>query len=182
MNGELTTTRQNPADVMREQEEYIRQLEEENVYLQQLAQGNPYQMNPQKTKDEQFLDRVLRQRIPKESTPSGCELWLTRSDVVEVLSLLNLNSKDYNRFIRDWMDIEDLSQGGGNKELVAAEQEEFFMALSLYRSRGDNEVKSYTERSSHFTNKTVSEQTVKMPQSENRAGVGLLDVFRRKQG
>lgn len=176
----LPQQRQSSQDALREAEAYIQRLEEENIYLQQLNQNDPYKMSPIKTKDEQFLDRVLNHRIPVQQTPSGCDLWLTRSGIVEVLALLNINSKDYNRFVRDWADIEDLSQGGGNKELVAAEQEEFFMAMQLYRSRGDNEVKSYTERSAHFTNRNVSEQTVKMPQNENKP-VGLLDVFRRRQ-
>lgn len=174
------STREDPAAIMREQEEYIRRLEEENMYLNQLTAGDPYARGgPIKTKDEQFLDRILNHRIPEKSTPSGCDLWMTRSGIVEILALLNIDRKDYNRLVRDWADIEDLSQGGGNSELVAAEQEEFFMKIQLYRSRGDNEVKSYTERSAHFTNKNVSEQTVKMPVSENRQP-GMFDFLRRR--
>lgn len=170
---------QKPGDIIREQESYIQRLEEEVTYWQQLNSNDPYKTNPIKTKDEEFLDRILKHRIPEKSNPSGCDLWITRSEIVEVLALLNLSSKDYNRFVRDWADIEDLSQGGGNKELVSAELEEFFFNLQLYRSRGDNEVKSYTERSAHFTNKQVSEQTVKMPQAEQR-NIGMLDFLRRK--
>lgn len=180
MAGEVVR-RQDLETTVQEQEEYIRRLEEEAAYYQQLATGDPYTKNPVKTKDEQFLDRILRHRIPEKLVPSGCDLWLMRSEVVEILALLNLNKADYNRFIRDWADIEDLSQGGGNRELVAAEQEEFFASLQLYRSRGDNEVKSYTERSSHFTNKSESIQTVKMPQTGEGRTVGLFDFLKRRQ-
>jgi hypothetical protein len=170
---------QKPGDVIREQEDYIHGLENELNYWKQLNQNDSYRANPMKTKDEEFLDRILKHRIPALLSASGCDLWVIRSEVVEILALLNISKVDYNRFSRDWADIEDLSQGGGNKELVAAELEEFFFNIQLYRSRGDNEVKSYTERSAHFTNKSVSEQTVKMPQNEQRT-VGMLDIFRRK--
>lgn len=170
---------QKPGDIIREQEDYIHQIEDELNYYKQLNSNDSYRNNPIKTKDEEFLNRILKHRIPEMLTASGCDLWVIRSEVVEILALLNLSKLDYNRFVRDWADIEDLSQGGGNKELVSAELEEFFFNIQLYRSRGDNEVKSYTERSAHFTNKAVSEQTVKMPQAETR-NVGMLDFLRRK--
>lgn len=164
------------------QDELARQ-NEELTYYKQAVQVDPWKQGGGiQNANERFADRMLKQRIGDTNRSSGCELWLIWSDVVEILALLNITKREYQKFVRDWADIEDLAQGEGNEEIVRAKLEEMYFALQLYRSRGDNPLSSYTERTELTTNRTSIGQEVRMPAVAQRTQqVGFFDVLRRKQ-
>ena len=167
-------------DMILQLQDELQYRDEELQRYKVALQGGQYADQMPKNKDERWLERLLKQKLGDNQHASGHNLWLTRSDLVEILALLNVSAKDYRKFCRDWEDITALAQGGGNDEIVKTEQESFFFRLQLYRSRGDNPVAAYTTLSSTFTNRQEVDQTVNMPKQQEQS-MGLMDIFKPRK-
>lgn len=169
------------SDAVLDLQDEIARREEELQYYKQAVAADPWKQPGPQNSNERFADRMLNQRIQTKDFSTGCDLWLIHSDVVEILALLNITKREYRHFIRMWADIEDLAQGEGNEEIVKSKLEELYFQLQLYRSRGDNPLASYTERTELTTNRTSIGQEVRMPAVAQRPQqVGFFDSLRRK--
>lgn len=151
-------------------EDEVKYYQEELNYYKQVAAQDPWKNNPPQTADEKFADRMLDHRVPESECPAGETLWLTRSDVFELLALIpGLEKKDYRRFVRDFEDIETMSQGGGNRQIVRSRQERLAFELQLYRS-----VPETPERILLATKRQEIDQTMRTPATP-RGGKGFVD-------
>lgn len=148
-------------------------------YLKQVATVDPWKQNPPQTNRERFADRVLGQRMNKEDAPEGHPLWLIQGSLIELLALLNITKKEYNKFVRDWSDIEALAQGGGNKQIVSRKLEKMLYGLQLMRSRGDNKLEGYTTLTALITDRSEVDQMVRMPSTKEP--MGFFDQLKRKK-
>jgi len=148
---------------------------QEADYYKKAMADDPWRSNPHRTPQEGFADRMLRQRVPQDQAPSSAELYMTRSDLLELLALIpSLSRKDYRRFVRDWEDIETLAQGGGNSQIVKSRQERLLFEIQLARSVGDAPVIGMTTTTALITNRMESDQKINMPPA-NRRPQGFLD-------
>jgi len=144
---------------------------DEAAYYKQAAAGDPFKNNPQHTSRERFADRLLKQRIPTENKPVSEELYITRSSLFELMALIpSLARKDARRFIRDFEDIETLSQGGGNEQIVMTRQERLLFELQIMRSVGDAPISGMTTVGAMITDRAETDQKINMPPQRKPAG------------
>ena len=148
-------------------------------YLKHVATVDPWKANPPQTNRERFADRVLGQRMNEKNSPSGHPLWLIQGSLIELLALLNITKKEYNKFTRDWADIQALAQGGGNKQIVSRKLEKMLYGLQLMRSRGDNKLEGYTTLTALITDRSEVDQSVRMPSTKEP--MGFFDQLKRKK-
>jgi hypothetical protein len=157
----------------------LKYYQEELEYYKQAMAGDPFKQNPQSSPDERFADRMLNQRVPTGQSPVSEELWITRSDILELLALIpSLATKDYRRFVRDWEDIETLSQGGGNRQIVKSRQERLLFEIQLMRSVPGEANKGPTERVLLATKRQESDQRINMP--AQRKPMGWIEQITKK--
>lgn len=149
----------------------------EMEYYKQAATADPWKQGPQHTSRERFADRLLKQRIPEGGEPISDNLYLIRSDLIELLALIpSLSRKDARRFIRDWEDIEALSQGEGNEQIVKTRVEQMVYELQIYRSVGDTAIPGMTTVTSLITDRMETDQKISTP--PQRKPQGWLDSLR----
>jgi hypothetical protein len=157
----------------------LKYYQEELEYYKQAVAGDPWKSSPQATPDERFANRMLQQRVPDGQNPVSEELWITRSDILELLALIpSLATKDYRRFVRDWEDIETLSQGGGNRQIVKSRQERLLFEIQLMRSVPGEANKGPTERVLLATKRQESDQRINMP--AQRKPMGWIEQITKK--
>ena len=157
----------------------LKYYQEELEYYKQAVAGDPWKSSPQQTQDERFADRMLRQRVPEGEKPVSEELWVIRSEILELLALIaSLDQKSYRKFVRDFQDIEALSQGGGNKQIVKELQEELLFKLQLMRSVPGEPNKGPTERVLLATKRQESDQRINMP--AQRKPMGWIEQITKK--
>jgi hypothetical protein len=157
----------------------LKYYQEELEYYKQAVAGDPWKGTPQATPDERFANRMLQQRVPDGQNPVSEELWITRSDILELLALIpSLATKDYRRFVRDWEDIETLSQGGGNRQIVKSRQERLLFEIQLMRSVPGEANKGPTERVLLATKRQESDQRINMP--AQRKPMGWIEQITKK--
>lgn len=169
-------TKDQELEYLRQEVQY--QKEEAEYYKQALSGGDPWKNNPVQTADERFADRMLCQRMPDDQHPHGQKLWITRSDILELLAIIpSLSRKQYNRFVRDWEDIETLSQGGGNAQIVQSRQERLLFEINLSRSVGDAPVSGMTERILLSTKRQEISQNINTQSAQKRAAGFFSDIF-----
>lgn len=155
-------------------QEDVKYFQGEMEYYKQVATADPWKSNPQHTSRERLADRFLAQKVPEGQKPVSEELYLTRSSLLELLALIpSLSRKDARRFIRDWEDIEALSQGEGNEQIVKTRQERMVYELQIYRSVGDTAIPGMTTTTAIITDRMESDQKISMP--PQRKPQGWLD-------
>lgn len=171
LQEELALTRQDSDALMQEIEYYKRALADD-----------PWRANPHKTPQAEFADRLLRHRMPEDQKPSSDELWFTRSEMIELLALIpSLSTRDRNRFVRDWEDIETLSQGDGNQQIVRSRQERLLFEIQIARSVGATAIPGMTTTTALLTSRMESEQKISSPQVMKKPQ-GFLDGLLNRGG
>jgi hypothetical protein len=130
---------------------------------------NPYLNHNHQSAEAQMQDRLLTIEGRPANAPWG-SLWVTNSQFREQVALLNITKSEQRGLLREWADIEILSEGDGNEAIVESDQNELALKIISYKSRSDNPERGIRERTAHITQKSIQDQTVIMPKSEPKAG------------
>jgi hypothetical protein len=140
---------------------------------------NPYSTGKHKSAEAEMQDRLLT--IPRRppNAPWG-SLWLIRSGFIEQIALLNITKSEQRSLLRQWSDIQTLSEGDGNQNIVESLQDEFMLKIVSYKSRSDNPEKGIRERTAHITQKSIADQSITMPKSETQRSGFLNTILNRK--
>ena len=147
--------------------------EEEDEY------DNPYQQPRHKSAEAEMQDRLLTIPRRPKNAPWG-SLWVIHTGFIEQVALLNITKSEQRSLLRQWADIQVLSEGDGNADIVESEQDEFMLKIVSYKSRSDNPEKGVRERTAHITSKTIADQTIQMPKSEAQKTGFLNTILGRK--
>lgn len=139
---------------------------------------DPYPKTRHRSAEAEMQDRLLTIPRRPKNAPWG-SLWVIRTGFLEQIALLNITKSEQKSLLRQWADIQVLSEGDGNEAIVESEQDEFMLKIVSYKSRSDNPEKGIRERTAHITNKTITDQTVQMPKGEQRSGF-LNTILGRK--
>lgn len=139
---------------------------------------DPYPKSRHKSAEAEMQDRLLTIPRRPKNAPWG-SLWVIHTGFIEQIALLNITKSEQKSLLRQWADIQVLSEGDGNQDIVESEQDEFMLKIVSYKSRSDNPEKGIRERTAHITNKTITDQTVQMPKGEQRSGF-LNTILGRK--
>lgn len=140
---------------------------------------DPYPKTHHKSAEAEMQDRLLTVPRRPKNAPWG-SLWVIKTGFLEQVALLNLTKSEQRGLLRQWEDIQVLSEGDGNECIVEAEQDKFMLKIVSYKSRSDNPEKGIRERTAHITNKTISDQTVQMPKGEQQRSGFLNTILGRK--
>jgi hypothetical protein len=132
-----------------------------------------------KSAEAEMQDRLLTIPRRPKGAPWG-SLWVIHTGFIEQIALLNITKSEQRGLLRQWADIQVLSEGDGNADIVESEQDEFMLKIVSYKSRSDNPEKGIRERTAHITNKTITDQTVQMPKSETQRSGFLNTILGRK--
>jgi len=161
-------------EVLNEPEEEVQVAEESDDGYE-----NPYTNARHKSAEAEMQDRLLTIPRRPKGAPWG-SLWVIHTGFIEQIALLNITKSEQRGLLRQWADIQVLSEGDGNADIVESEQDEFMLKIVSYKSRSDNPEKGIRERTAHITNKTISDQTVNMPKSETQRSGFLNTILGRK--
>jgi hypothetical protein len=154
-------------------EPVIEKIEEDDGY------EDPYPKARHKSAEAEMQDRLLTIPRRPKGAPWG-SLWVIHTGFIEQIALLNITKSEQRGLLRQWADIQVLSEGDGNADIVESEQDEFMLKIVSYKSRSDNPEKGIRERTAHITNKTITDQTVQMPKSETQRSGFLNTILGRK--
>jgi hypothetical protein len=141
---------------------------------------DPYPRYRHKSAEAEMQDRLLTILGRPPSAPWG-SLWIANSDFREQIALLNITKSEQRGLLRAWSDIEVLSQGDGNEDIVESDQNEFMLKIISYKSRSDNPEKGVRERTAHITQKSIQDQTVNLPTSEKQK-TGFFNTLLGRKG
>lgn len=131
---------------------------------------DPYPKHKYRSAEAEIQDRLLTIPLRPKNAPWG-SLWVAKTGFIDQLALLNITKSEQKALLRQWSDIEVLSQADGNEDIVESEQNEFVVKVVSHKSRSDNPEKGIRERTAHITQKNIQDQTIQMPKSEsNRSG------------
>lgn len=133
-----------------------------------------------KSAEAEMQDRLLTIPRRPKNAPWG-SLWVVHSGFIEQVSLINITKSEQRSLLRQWADIQVLSEGDGNADIVEHEQDIFALKIVSYKSRSDNPEKGVRERVAHITQKSITDQTVQMPKSETQRSGFLNTILNRKK-
>jgi hypothetical protein len=130
---------------------------------------DPYPNRKHQSAEAEMQDRLLTiEGRPKNALWGS--LWITNSQFREQVALLNITKSEQRALMREWSDIEILSEGDGNESIVESDQNELALKIISYKSRSDNPERGIRERTAHITSKSIQDQTVTLPKSESKSG------------
>jgi hypothetical protein len=141
-----------------------------------------YPKNRHRSAEAEMQDRLLTipRRPSLKEAPWG-SLWVTHTGFLEQVALLNITKSEQRSLLRQWADIQVLSEGDGNADIVEHEQDIFALKIVSYKSRSDNPEKGIRERTAHITNKTISDQNIQIPKNEVQKSGFLNTILGRNK-
>lgn len=151
-------------------------LEANQIRQQQQMQSGMFDTRPTGV-DVYFLDRLIRVRLPPKKERIG--LWITHEDVLEQISLINLDANEYRGLMREYQELEDLAAGEGNEKVLQSDINAFMVKIEAMKARSDLVEKGPRERTLWVMHKTQQESVVRLPE-ESSTRSGFLSIFRRK--
>jgi hypothetical protein len=140
---------------------------------------DPYGKSKHRSAEAEMQDRLLTIPLRPKNAPWG-SLWVIKSGFIDQIALINITKSEQRALLRQWADIQILSEGDGNKDICESEQEEFVLKIVSYKSRGDNKEVGIRERTAHITQKSIADQTINMPKGETQRSGFLNTILGRK--
>jgi hypothetical protein len=127
----------------------------------------------------QMMEKLFHCRLP-ETKEEYDEFYTMVPTVIAALPRIpNISQIDYNRVVRVWHDIREMSASEGAERVVASDIMQLIFELRLLVARGDTALPGITGVSAIITTRQVGEQTVKMPQQKESSG-GFFGFLRGK--
>jgi hypothetical protein len=126
----------------------------------------------------QMMEKLFHCRLPETKEEYDEFFEMLPTIIAALPRITNINAEEFNELIRDWEDIKDLAASEGAERVVQSDIIKMIYKLRLLPARGDFPLPGLTAVSAIITTKQQSEQTVKMPQVQEKGG-GWFGFMRR---
>lgn len=141
---------------------------------------DPYGKGRKRSAEAEMQDRLLTIPLRPKGAKWG-SLWVVHTNFIEQIALLNITKSEQRALLRQWSDIQVLSEGDGNEDIVESEQDEFMLKIVSFKSRSDNPEKGVRERTAHLTQRTIADQQITMPKGETQKSGFLNTILGRNK-